>query len=157
MRNLPKGYIRVTYCIVCRNTWLGNIIIIFVINKYVELKVTWIWLCTILYCLMIWWNKLTKFSKQIGNSLTKIINSKVNSRPCQIFEMQLFPQVVTGFKGDIRIFCHTSKMELFPKIVKNKKPFTIYVKTSILDVWQGSEYASDLASKVTDVSFSNHR
>ena len=34
-------------------------------------------------------------------------------------------------------------------------PFTIFVKTSILDVWQGSEYASELASKVTDVSFLN--
>ena len=44
-------------------------------------------------------------------------------------------------------------MELFAKIVKNEKPFTIFVKTSILDVWQGSEYASELASKVTDVSF----
>ena len=44
-------------------------------------------------------------------------------------------------------------MELFAKIVKNEKPFTIFVKTSILDVWQGSEYASELASKVTDVLF----
>ena len=46
-------------------------------------------------------------------------------------------------------------MELFVKIVKNEKPFTIFVKTSILDVWQGSEYASELASKVKDVSFLN--
>ena len=46
-------------------------------------------------------------------------------------------------------------MELFAKIVKNENPFTIFVKTSILDVWQGSEYASELASKVTDVSFLN--
>ena len=34
-------------------------------------------------------------------------------------------------------------------------PFTICGKTSILDVWQSSEYASELASKVKDVSFSN--
>ena len=34
-------------------------------------------------------------------------------------------------------------------------PFTICAKASILDVWQGSEYASELASKVKDVSFSN--
>ena len=46
-------------------------------------------------------------------------------------------------------------MEFFMKIVKNGKPFTIFVKTSILDVWQGSEYASELASKVKDVSFLN--
>ena len=46
-------------------------------------------------------------------------------------------------------------MELCVKIVKNEKPFTIFVKTSILDVWQGSEYASELASKVTYVSYLN--
>ena len=44
-------------------------------------------------------------------------------------------------------------MELFAKIVKNEKPFTIFVKSSILDVKEGSDYASELASKVTDVSF----
>ena len=44
-------------------------------------------------------------------------------------------------------------MELFAKIVKNEKPFIIFSKT--LDVWQASEYASELASKVKDVSFLN--
>ena len=33
--------------------------------------------------------------------------------------------------------------------------FTIFVKTSTLDVWQGFEYISELASKVKDVSFLN--
>ena len=47
-------------------------------------------------------------------------------------------------------------MEVFAKIVKNEKPLTIFVKISILDVWQGSECASELASKVTDmISFLN--
>ena len=46
-------------------------------------------------------------------------------------------------------------MKLLAKIVKNEKLFTIFAKTSILDVWQGSEYASELASKVEDVSFLN--
>ena len=46
-------------------------------------------------------------------------------------------------------------MDLFAKIVKSEKPFTIFAKTSILDVWQGSEYASELASKVKDVSVLN--
>ena len=46
-------------------------------------------------------------------------------------------------------------MKLFAKIVKNIKPFTICVKTPILDVWQVSEYASEFASKVKDVSFLN--
>ena len=44
-------------------------------------------------------------------------------------------------------------MELFVKIVKNEKSFTVFV--IFLDIWQGSEYASELASKVTDVSFLN--
>ena len=34
-------------------------------------------------------------------------------------------------------------------------PFTICVKAFILDIWKGSEYASELASKVKDVSFLN--
>ena len=37
-------------------------------------------------------------------------------------------------------------------MVKNEK-FTISVKNLILDVWQSSGYAFELASKVTDVSF----
>ena len=52
--------------------------------------------------------------------------------------------------------CQTSNMELFAKIAKNKKPFTIFVKTSILNVWKGSEYAYELSSKVKDVSFLNN-
>ena len=54
-----------------------------------------------------WWNNvLIKFSKYIGNRLAKIINTKVNSNPT----------------------------ELFAKIVKNKKPFTIFAKSSIMDI-----------------------
>ena len=30
--------------------------------------------------------------------------------------------------------CQTSKMELFAKIVKNEMPFTMFVKTYIVDV-----------------------
>ena len=39
-------------------------------------------------------------------------------------------------------------MELFVKIVKTEKSFTIFAKISILDAWQVSEYASELAAKV---------
>ena len=46
-------------------------------------------------------------------------------------------------------------MELYAKIVKNEMSFTIFAKTSILDFWQGSQYASELASKVKNVSFLN--
>ena len=49
------------------------------------------------------WNMLVKFSKQIGNSFAKIINPKVNSKPWQTAEIELFPQVVTGFRGELRI------------------------------------------------------
>ena len=46
-------------------------------------------------------------------------------------------------------------MKLFVKIIKNEKPFTIFVKSSISDVSQGSGYASELAFKIKDVSFLN--
>ena len=49
------------------------------------------------------WNMLIKFSKQIGNSFAKMINTKVNSKPCQTAEMELLQQVVTGFRGELRI------------------------------------------------------
>ena len=38
-------------------------------------------------------------------------------------------------------FYQTSKVDSFLKIVNGWKPFTIFVKRSILDVWQGFEYA----------------
>ena len=95
---------------------------------------------------------LIKFSKQIGNSFVKIINTKVNSKPCHTAEMELFLQGITDFRGELRA-CHTSKIELFSKIVK--KSFTIFAKPHILDVCQGSEYASEQVSKVEDILFLN--
>ena len=38
--------------------------------------------------------------------------------------------------------CQTTKMKRFTKIVINYESLTIFAKCSILDVWQGSEYAS---------------
>ena len=35
----------------------------------------------------------------------------------------------------------TSKMERFGKIVNNLQPLTIFAKRSILDIWEGCEYA----------------
>ena len=61
-----------------------------------------------------------------------MINTKASSKPCQ-----------------------TSEMELFVKTVKNENLFTVFANSYILDVWQGSEYASKLASKVKDVLFLN--
>ena len=39
-------------------------------------------------------------------------------------------------------------MEGFGKIVNGWKPLTIFVKRSILNVWQGFEYASELVWNV---------
>ena len=47
----------------------------------------------------IWWNMLITLSKQIANTLAKIIHTKVNTKPCQTSEMKLFSQVVTDFRG----------------------------------------------------------
>ena len=83
-----------------RNIWLGNTIIIVVIKQicwkqgHVDLAV---------HSTDIWWDMLIKFSKQIENCLAKIINTKMNSNPCQTAEMELFLQVVTGFRGELRI------------------------------------------------------
>ena len=38
----------------------------------------------------------------------------------------------------------TSKMELFAKSVTSFQPLTVFAKYSILDVWLGSEYASEI-------------
>ena len=38
--------------------------------------------------------------------------------------------------------CQTFKMDQFPKLVNSWKPLAILTKSSILDIWQGSEYAS---------------
>ena len=95
-----------------------------------------------------------KFSKQIGNSSAKIINTKVNSKPSQASEMELFPQVVTSFRGELKILPYIQD-GAFSKNSQKWKAFTFFAKTSILDVWQGSEYVSKLASKVKDVSLLN--
>ena len=51
----------------------------------------------------IWWNMLIKFSKERGNNFAKIIKIK---KPIQIAEMELFPQVVTGFRVELRILSY---------------------------------------------------
>ena len=81
----------------------------------------------------IWWNMLIKFSKQFGNCFAKIINTKVNSKPCQTAEVELFHKFLLASEANSDS-CHTSKTELSAKIVKDEKPFTIFAKTSILDV-----------------------
>ena len=77
--------------------------------------------------------------------------AKANSKPCKISEMKLFSPVVTGFRGELRILPNI----LDGTFCKILKAVHYFAKTSILDVWQGSECASELASKVKGVSFLN--
>ena len=53
-----------------------------------------------------------RWNVKIGNSSV----TEVYSEPCQISKMELYAQIVNGFQ-----------------------PLTIIEKSSILDVWQGSE------------------
>ena len=45
--------------------------------------------------------------------------------------------------------CQASKMKRFAKIVHSFQSWTIFAKHSVLDFWQGSEYANDL--QVSDI------
>ena len=74
--------------------------------------------------------------------------------PAKHLRWSLFRKSFLGLQGNLES-CQTPKMELFAKLVENEKSFTIFVKASIFDVWHGSEYASELPSRVTDVSFLN--
>ena len=48
------------------------------------------------------WNILIKFSKQLGSSFAKIINTKVRLKPCQTSEMEFFAQVVAAFRDELK-------------------------------------------------------
>ena len=74
---------------------------------------------------------LINFSKQIG--LAKIINKKGIQDLGEHLRWRFFRKSFLGLEENSES-CQTSKMELFAKIVKNEKPFSIFVKTSISDV-----------------------
>ena len=94
----------------------------------------------------IWWNMLIKFSKQIGNSFAKIINTKVNSKTCQTADMELFPQVVTSFRGELKILPYIED-GAFCKNSQKLKVVHYFCKNLHL----GCTF--ELASQVKDVSF----
>ena len=98
----------------------------------------------------IWWNMLIKFSKQIGNSFAKIIDKKVYPNPAKHLRWSFFRKLLLASEANSES-SQTSKMELFGKIVKSQKRFTVFAKNSILDVSQSSEYTSELASRVKNV------
>ena len=80
-----------------------------------------------------WWNMLIKFSKQIVNNFAKIFYTKVISKHCHAADMEFFRRSILASEANSESF-QISTMELFAKIVKNEKPFTIFAKTSNLDV-----------------------
>ena len=80
--------------------------------------------------------------------------AKANSKSCQTSEMELFPQVVTGFGGELRILPNILD-EAFCKNSEKLKAVPYFCKTSVLDVLQGSGYAFESVSKVKDVSSLN--
>ena len=68
---------------------------------------------------------LIKFTKQTDNSFAKIIKTS---------EMELFHKSLLASEASSESW-QTSKMEVFAKIVKNEKLFTILTKISILSGW----------------------
>ena len=91
----------------------------------------------------------------VGDSFAKITNTKVSSKLCQTSEIELFPQVVTGFRGELRILSNIYDGAFCKNTQKRKALHYFCKKSSILDVWKGYEYASELAFKVKDVLFLN--
>ena len=43
--------------------------------------------------------------------------TKANTKPCKTFEMELFPQVVAGFRGELRILQKSQQIKAFCKTV----------------------------------------
>ena len=73
---------------------------------------------TVLYCLVYGGICLSNLANKYATLLRKqLMATKENSKPSQTSEMELFPQVATDFRGELRIL--SSKMKLSAKIVKN--------------------------------------
>ena len=115
------------------NTWLGNTIIILVIQQ-----ICWKWGhvdLTVHNTVM-----FIKFSKQIANSY--LMATKAKPKPCQTSKMELLARSrywaqrrTQNLAKHLRwSFCKNSqKLKAIHNLCKN-----------ILDVWQGSEHASEL-------------
>ena len=125
-------------------------------SKYVEHNVTWIWPYIILHRLnIICWVmliKFLKFNKQIVNTFAKEI---IGNKGEFITLSNIWDFLASHYSQANSEYFQTSKLEHFAKIVKKWKSFTIFAKTSFLDVWEIPHYASKLASKVKGASFLN--
>ena len=78
--------------------------------------------------------------------------TKENQRPCQTYEMELFLLVVTDFRSELRILSNNYD-ESFCENSQKSKAVHYFCITSFFDVSKGSEFDSELASKIKDVSF----
>ena len=58
--------------------------------------------------------------------------------------MDLWVWNLLSYGGGYSELCQASNMELSAKIVNGWNLLTIFAKRSILDVWQGSKYASTI-------------
>ena len=77
--------------------------------------------------------------------------TKVNSKFYQTSEMELFPQVFTGFRGELRILPNVWD----GAFCKNSETLKAAIRSLLLQKppsWM-FEYAPELAAKVRDVSF----
>ena len=55
--------------------------------------------------------------------------TKANSKPCQTSEMELFPQVITGFRGKLRILLNIYDEAFFKNSQKLK---VVHCRTGFL-------------------------
>ena len=65
------------------------------------------------------------------------------------------PRITKRFTGTHSEPCQTSKKERFAKTVNELKPSKIFIKRSILDVWQDSEWFSVYFLSITPWKFEN--
>ena len=68
--------------------------------------------------------------------------------------MELFPHVSTAFRGELRILPNIWD-EAFCKNSQKQKVVHYFCKNTIVNISEGSEYASELASKIKNVLFLN--
>ena len=85
------------------------------------------------------------FSRKLNHQrqLLGVLSTEAYSEPCQTSKMELFPKLINGCNhGGVllleRLQAEACSTPLWVQVL------TIFAKSSNLDVWQGSEYASDL-------------
>ena len=108
------------------------------------------------YCFCKRWTKVLDFVKKFGR--TYLALDLTPNQNCQTFSKWYFKinfslhfqsqlNISFPFKfWDIFRLYQTSKMKLCEKILNGLQPLTIFAKSSVFDVWQGSEYRLELSN-----------